>query len=103
MYKVISHFTDLQDSGYTYLEGDVYPRDGLSVTKERIAELSGKRNKQKRPLIQKVKEKNRYTRTDINRMPVDELRKLAGETGITGAESMIGADIKKALIDALGL
>lgn len=48
-------------------------------------------------------EENHYTRTDINRMPVDELRKLAGETGITGAESMTGADIKKALIDALGL
>lgn len=103
MYKVIRHFTDLQDNGYPYLEGDVYPRDGLSVTKERIAELSGKRNKQKRSLIQKVKEKNRYTRTDINRMPVDELRKLAGETGIAGAESMTGADIKKTLIDVLGL
>lgn len=103
MYKVIRHFTDLQDNGYPYLEGDVYPRDGLSVTKERIAELSGKRNKQKRPLIQKEKEKNRYTRTNINRMPVDELRRLAGENGITGAESMTGADIKKALIDVLGL
>lgn len=48
-------------------------------------------------------EENHYTRTDINRMPVDELRKLAGETGITGAESMTGADIKKALINALSL
>lgn len=48
-------------------------------------------------------EENHYTRTDINRMPVDELRKLAGETGISGAESMTGADIKKALIDALSL
>ena len=48
-------------------------------------------------------EENQYTRTDINRMPVDDLRKLAGETGISGAESMTGADIKKALIDALGL
>jgi len=47
--------------------------------------------------------KNQYTRTDISRMPVDELRKLAGETGISGAESMTGADIKKALIDALSL
>lgn len=103
MYRVIRHFTDLQDNGYSYLEGDIYPRDGLSVTKERITELSGKSNKQKRPLIQKEKEKNRYTRTEINRMPVDELRKLAGETGITGAESMTGADIKKALIDALSL
>ena len=48
-------------------------------------------------------EENHYTRTDINRMPVDELRKLAGETGISGAESMTGADIKKALFDVLGI
>lgn len=48
-------------------------------------------------------EENHYTRTDINRMPVDELRKLAGEKGITGAESMNGADIKKALFDVLGI
>lgn len=103
MYRVIRHFTDLQDNGYSYLEGDIYPRDGLAVTKERIAELSGKNNKQKRPLIQKEKEKNRYTRTEINRMPVDKLREFAGETGIGGSESMTGADIKKALIDVLGL
>ena len=48
-------------------------------------------------------EENHYTRTDINRMPVDELRKLAGETGISGAESLTGADIKKALFDVLGI
>ena len=48
-------------------------------------------------------EENHYTRTDINRMPVDELRKLAGETGIDGAESMNGADIKKVLFDVLGI
>ena len=48
-------------------------------------------------------EENHYTRTDINRMPVDELRKLAVEKGITGAESMDGADIKKALFDVLGI
>ncbi len=48
-------------------------------------------------------EENHYTRTDINRMPVDELRKLAVEKGITGAESMNGADIKKALFDVLGI
>lgn len=48
-------------------------------------------------------EEKQYTRTDINRMPVDKLRSLAEEKGITGAESMTGADIKKALIDVLGL
>ena len=48
-------------------------------------------------------EENHYTRTDINRMPVDKLRILAEEKGITGAESMNGADIKKALFDVLGI
>lgn len=56
-YKVISFFTDLQDNDYPYHEGDTYPREGVIVTKERIAELRGSENKQGRPLIKGVREK----------------------------------------------
>lgn len=45
----------------------------------------------------------RMTKTDINRMPVDELRKMAMNTGVEGAESMTGAELKKYLIDIFGL
>ena len=56
MYKVIKFFTDLQDKGYAYNVGDTYPRDGLTVSKKRIAELSSNKNKQKTPLIEEVVE-----------------------------------------------
>lgn len=49
-----------------------------------------------------VKEE-KYTKTDINRMSSAELKELAGKQGIDGAEEMIGADLKKALIEHYGL
>jgi len=54
MYKVIKHFTDLQDKNRPYNVGDVFPRKGLTVTPERLEELAGKNNKQGVPLIEKV-------------------------------------------------
>lgn len=51
MYKVIKYFTDLQDKDHAYNVGDTYPRKGLKVTDERIAELAGSENKQGVPLI----------------------------------------------------
>lgn len=65
MYKVIKRFHDLQDarktkSGTVYHEynvGDVFPRDGMEVSEERIQELTGADNKQGVPLIRLVEEK----------------------------------------------
>lgn len=57
MYKVIHYFNDLQDDGYAYNVGDEFPHKGMTVTKERIAELSGSENKQGVPLIAEVKQK----------------------------------------------
>ena len=57
MYKVIHYFTDLQDDGYAYNVGDEFPHKGMTVTKERIAELTGRENKQGVPLIAEVKQK----------------------------------------------
>lgn len=56
MYKVIKYFTDLLDNGYPYSVGDTYPRQGMTATKERIAELVGSNNKQGQPLIKLVEE-----------------------------------------------
>ena len=53
-YKVVSYFTDLQDNDYPYNVGDEYPRNGLTVTAERIKELSGKSNLRGIPLIEEV-------------------------------------------------
>ena len=57
MYKVIHYFSDLQDDGYAYNVGDEFPHKGMTVTNERIAELTGPENKQGVPLIAEVKPK----------------------------------------------
>lgn len=77
MYKVINYFTDLQDKNHPYNVGDPFPRAGLEVTEERLAELSGSKNKQGKPLIEKVEEK-----TGIENMKVDDLKAYAKENGI---------------------
>lgn len=50
-YTVIRHFEDLQDGRHSYSAGDKYPREGLTVSAARIAELAGKNNRQHTPLI----------------------------------------------------
>ena len=55
MFRVIRHFTDLQDKKHKYREGDVYPRKGFEPSEERIAELSGTSNKLGVPLIKQEK------------------------------------------------
>ena len=58
MYKVIKHFTDLQDGNYAYDPTDparnIYPRKGLSVLPSRIKELAGNKNRQGCPLIEEI-------------------------------------------------
>lgn len=56
MYKVIKHFIDLHDNDHSYNEGDIFPREGVDVSKERIQELAGSDNKQHTPLIELVEE-----------------------------------------------
>ena len=56
MYKVIKYFTDLHDNNYPYNVGDVFPRDGVTVTAGRLEELSGSDNRRGVPLIALVEE-----------------------------------------------
>lgn len=44
-----------------------------------------------------------YTKTEINRMSTDDLRKLAIEQGVENAKETSGADLKKVLIEKFGL
>ena len=52
MYRVIKHFTDLQDNNYAYYEADIFPHKGLKVSNERLEELSSNKNKRGIPLIE---------------------------------------------------
>lgn len=81
MYKVIKFFHDLQDNNHPYNVGDEYPRKDVKVTDERIAELSGKDNKQGVPLIA---EENT---TDIAKMKIEDLKKYAAEKSIDLGEA----------------
>ena len=56
MYKVIKYFIDLQDKNHEYHEGDVFPREGLEVTEQRIAELASDKNRRNEPLIAEEKQ-----------------------------------------------
>ena len=61
MYKVIKYFTDLQDNNYAYYVGDTFPRNGVEVCAERIAELSSDKNRLGVPLIEEIAEKPNRT------------------------------------------
>ena len=53
-YTVIEKFTDLQDNNHKYYAGDLYPRDGLEVSEDRIKELSTDQNRRGFPLISAI-------------------------------------------------
>ena len=55
-YEVVHFFTDLRDYDHPYNVGDEFPRQGVTVSDERLAELSSSNNKQRRPLIKAVGE-----------------------------------------------
>ena len=54
MYKVLTFFTDLQDDNHPYQPEDIFPRAGLEVSEERLAELSGTNNRRGIVLIEEV-------------------------------------------------
>ena len=56
MFRVIKHFTDMQDNNFAYYVGDEYPRKGLSVLPSRIKELASDKNRQGCPLIEEIPE-----------------------------------------------
>lgn len=51
MYKVIKYFEDLKDNRHPYKAGDIFPRKGLDVSRERIAELASDKNRRGEPFI----------------------------------------------------
>lgn len=55
------------------------------------------------PSAEDVETKRKYTKTEVNRMPVSDLKNIASTMNIESFESMSGAELKKILIKALGL
>lgn len=63
MYKVIEFFHDLQDGCHAYNPGDTFPREGMNVSDDRLAELAGTNNRRGVQLIEKVEPKKRTRKT----------------------------------------
>ena len=72
MYEVIKFFTDLQDDCHHYEVGDSYPREGVTVSERRIAQLAGNNNKQGVPLIKKVSGEDSKSEPVAEPEPVEE-------------------------------
>ena len=56
MYKALTDFTDLQDKNYKYRAGDIFPRKGMKVSKERFEELLSDQNRRHKPVIEEIEE-----------------------------------------------
>ena len=50
-----------------------------------------------------IQDEKNYSKTDINRMPLAELKKLAETNLIDGFEKMTGSELKKKLIQIYNL
>lgn len=75
MYKVIRYFEDIQDAMHPYNIGDKFPREGMSVSADRLAELSTDRNLQRTPLIEFVPEPASIPDVDEKPEPVKKARR----------------------------
>ena len=79
MYRVIESFADLKDNKHLYHVGDEFPRDGANVSKSRIDELSGSKNKMRKPLIEQVVAKSEKAEADHTVKPPKKKEKKDAE------------------------
>lgn len=69
MYVAAVRFADLKDNKRLYEAGEKFPRDGLSVTAERIQELAGSNNRMGYPLIKQAAEATTDVQDALNEAP----------------------------------
>lgn len=111
-YTVIHRFMDLQDNKHIYRVGDKYPRPGYVASEERIQRLLSTNNKAGKVFIEEdaVKEapkkvekkaKKKYSKTEVMRMPVKQLRKVAAEMGLENPDELIGSELKEWIVEHL--
>lgn len=75
IYVVLTRFADLRDENHIYEAGDTYPRPGLEVSPDRLAELAGRDNLVGKPLI-----------VDVD-APCDKCAVEASKTPVEASES----------------
>ena len=72
MFRVIKHFTDMQDGNFAYNVGDEFPRKGMSVLPSRIKELAGSKNRQGCPLIEEIPDVEEKPKKKTKSVETDE-------------------------------
>lgn len=115
-YVVTRYFTDAQDNEYAYHEGDIYPREGHTVSDARIKDLLSGNNFQRIALIKRVEKVEKksvedntvnngefvWTKEDIEKMPFMKLKSVAKKNGVE-VEDRKADEIRSELIEKLGL
>lgn len=107
MFTVIRRFMDLQDNKHIYRVGDKFPRPGYEASEERIQRLLSTNNKAGKVFIkddvpvEKTVEKKKYSKTEIMRMPVKQLRKVAADMGLDDPDEKIGSELKEWIVEHL--
>ncbi len=116
-YVVTRYFTDAQDNEYAYHEGDIYPREGHTVSEARLKDLLSGNNFQRIALIKRVEkveapkkkevqeeiqdnENVVWTEDEINKMPFMKLKAIAKQNGIE-VEDRKASEIREELIEKL--
>lgn len=115
MYRVIKRFTDLQDGNHLYIEGDTFPREGVTASEARLVELSTTANRRHIPLIEEVEDgtstpievkaadlpdsgkavkivEGHFDEKALSAMKVDDLSKLATDLGVDISKAKVKAD-----------
>ena len=100
-YRAIVYFEDLQNNRQPYNVGDVFPKNGYSVSENRIKELLGSNNKQKRPVIEEVEEipftATKYTAKQLESMTIAQIEQLAEDYGYEITKTLKGDIIEEFL------
>lgn len=84
-YEVIYKFKDLKDNDHIYKVGDIYPREGLELSKKRIKELSTNKNQIGKILIKKIEEdieKKEETAKEQTEEEVEDAEKMLKNRGV---------------------
>lgn len=127
-YVCIVPFADIYDNYHDYFVGDAFPHDGRWIDPSRLNSLLTNANALGKPLIKNAEEvaiksdkkavKNEpkkdivadetnegkpYTKSEINRSNLADLKQIASEVGIDGADDKTGGELKKLIIEKLGL
>lgn len=112
-YVVTRYFTDAQDNEYAYHEGDIYPREGHTVSDARIKDLLSGNNFQRIALIKRVEKVEKksvednngepvWIKEEIEKMPFMKLKSVAKKNGVE-VEDKKADEIRSELIEKLGL